>query len=80
MSLMDQLTQVVVSQMAKPAAQKTGMSEGLTEKLMPMAMAALMTGLKKNASQPNGAQALADALEYELLPLLAAPVGGDTKD
>lgn len=63
MSLMDQLTEVVVGQMAGQAAQKTGLSEGLAEKMMPMAMAALMAGLKKNASQPQGAQALANALE-----------------
>ncbi|MEM8772893.1 MAG: DUF937 domain-containing protein [Pseudomonadota bacterium] len=63
MSLMDQLTNVVVSQMSQQAAQKTGMSAGLTEKLMPMAMAALMGGLKKNASQPQGAEALASALD-----------------
>ncbi len=63
MSLMDQLTEVVAGQMAGQAAQKTGLSEGLAEKMMPMAMAALMAGLKKNASQPEGAQALANALD-----------------
>ena len=63
MSLMDQLTDVVVGQMAGQAAQKTGLSEGLAQQMMPMAMAALMAGLKKNASQPDGAQALANALE-----------------
>ncbi len=63
MSLMDQLTQVVVSQMSEQAAQNTGLDAGLAEKLMPMAMAALMAGLKKNASQPDGAQALANALD-----------------
>ncbi|WDI30722.1 DUF937 domain-containing protein [Hyphococcus flavus] len=63
MSLMDQLTQVVVSQISQQASQKTGMEQGLTEKMMPMAMAAIMAGLKKNASQPQGAQALSDALQ-----------------
>ncbi len=63
MSLMDQLTDVVVGQMAGQAAQKTGLSEGLAQQMMPMAMAALMAGLKKNASQPDGAQALANALD-----------------
>ena len=63
MSLMDQLTDVVVGQMSQQAAQKTGLNEGLAAQLMPMAMAALMGGLKKNASQPNGADALAKALD-----------------
>ena len=63
MSLMDQLTDVVVGQMSQQAAQKTGLNEGLAAQLMPMAMAALMGGLKKNAAQPNGADALAKALD-----------------
>ncbi len=63
MSLMDQLSDVVVGQMSQQAAQKTGLNEGLAAQLMPMAMAALMGGLKKNASQPNGADALASALD-----------------
>ncbi len=63
MSLMDQLTQVVVQQVSQQASQKTGLNEGLAEKMMPMAMAALMAGLKKNASQPQGAQALSNALD-----------------
>ena len=62
MSLMEQLTQVVASQVAPQAAQKTGINEGLAASLMPMAMAALMAGLKKNASSPEGAQSLANAL------------------
>lgn len=64
MSLMDQLTQVVVSQVSQQASQKTGLDQGLAEKMMPMAMAALMAGLKKNASQPAGAEALANALDH----------------
>ncbi|MEZ5894451.1 MAG: DUF937 domain-containing protein [Parvularculaceae bacterium] len=63
MSLMDQLTQVVASQVSGQAAQQTGLSESLAEKMMPMAMAALMAGLKKNASNPLGAEALSQALE-----------------
>ena len=63
MSLMDQLTDVVVGQMSQQAAQKTGLNEGLAAQLMPMAMAALMGGLKKNAAQPNGADSLAKALD-----------------
>ena len=63
MSLMEQLTKVVASQIAGQAAQKTGMSEGLAASMMPMAMAALMNGLKKNASSAEGAQSLANALE-----------------
>jgi len=63
MSLMDQLTQVVASQMTQSAAQKTGLSEGMAAKLAPMAMAVLMNGLKKNAASPQGAQALSNALD-----------------
>ncbi|WP_425408473.1 DUF937 domain-containing protein [Hyphococcus sp.] len=63
MSLMDQLTQVVANQMSQQAAHKTGLNEGLAAKVMPMAMAALMAGLKKNASRPEGAAALANALD-----------------
>ncbi len=63
MSLMDQLSDVVVGRMSQQAAQKTGLNEGLAAQLMPMAMAALMGGLKKNASQPSGADALASALD-----------------
>ena len=63
MSLMDQLTNIVVSQVASQAAQKTGLSQGMAAKLMPMAMTALMGGLKNNAAKPEGARALASALE-----------------
>lgn len=63
MSLMDQLTQVVTQQVTGAAAQQTGLNSGMAEKMMPMAMAAIMAGLKKNASQPEGAQALARALD-----------------
>lgn len=63
MSLMDQLTQVVVQQVSGQASQKTGLNEGLAAAVMPMAMAALMSGLKKNASHPEGAQALSNALD-----------------
>ena len=62
MSLMDQLTEVVASQLTQQASQKTGLNQDLTAKLMPMAMAALMGGLKKNASDPRGAEALSNAL------------------
>ena len=63
MSLMDQLTQVVAQQMTQQTTQKTGLSADVAGKMMPMAMAALMAGLKKNTSQPAGAQALASALD-----------------
>jgi len=63
MSLMDQLTNVVAGQIAKQAGQKTGLSEGLAAKMMPAAMAVLMNGIKKNASSPEGAAALSQALE-----------------
>ena len=60
---MDQLTQVVASQMTQAAVQKTGMSQGAAAKLAPMAMAVLMNGIKKNAASPQGAQALSNALD-----------------
>ncbi|NNE42499.1 MAG: DUF937 domain-containing protein [Marinicaulis sp.] len=63
MSLMDQLTNVVVQQVTHEASQKTGLSEGLAASMMPMAMAALMNGLKNNASNAQGAEALANALD-----------------
>ncbi len=63
MSLMDQLTDVVVGQMSQQAAQKTGLNADLAQQLMPMAMAALMGGLKKNTSEPAGAEALSNALD-----------------
>jgi hypothetical protein len=59
MSLINELTAMV----AKEAARNSGMSEGMTQKMMPMAMAAIMGGLKKNASNPQGAEALAGALD-----------------
>lgn len=62
MSLMDQLTNVVSSQITQQAAQKTGLSQDMAAKLMPMAMAALMGGLKKNTASPDGARALSNAL------------------
>ena len=62
MSLMDQLTQVVASQVAQQASKKIGLSQGMAEKMMPMAMAALMGGLNKNAASQQGAQALNSAL------------------
>ncbi len=63
MSLMDQLIDVVASQVSQPAAHKTGMSEGTAAQLAPMAMAVLMNALKKNASSAEGADALASALD-----------------
>ncbi len=63
MSLMDQLTSVVTSQLVSGAAQKTGLSQDMAAKLMPMAITALMGGLKNNTSKPEGARALANALE-----------------
>ncbi|MEQ1929710.1 MAG: DUF937 domain-containing protein [Parvularculaceae bacterium] len=62
MSMADLLTQIVSSQLTKTASQKTGLSEGVAAKLMPVAMAAILGGLKKNASSPAGAEALANAL------------------
>lgn len=62
MSLMEQLTQLAASQLTKPATQKTGLSESAAASLMPIAMAVLMNGLKKNASTPKGAEDLASAL------------------
>lgn len=62
MSLMDQLMEVASSQITKQAAQQTGLAEGMAAKMMPMAMSAILGGLKKNASSPQGAEALSNAL------------------
>ena len=63
MSLMNQLTNVLSQQLAPQAAEKTGLNQDLAAKMLPLAMTALMGGLKKNASQPGGAEALASALD-----------------
>lgn len=62
MSMAEILSQVVAAQLGKAASQKTGLSESAAAKLMPIAMAAILGGLKKNASSPAGAEALANAL------------------
>ena len=80
MSLMEQLTQVVAAQMAGQAAKQTGMAEGVAAKMMPMAIAAVMAGMKKNAANPQGAQALSNALDKHdggLLDNLSQLTGGD---
>ncbi len=73
MSLMDQLTQVVASQITGAAAQKAGISESMAAKLAPMAMAVVMNGLKNNASSRQGAEALANALDNHDGGLLDRP-------
>ncbi len=81
MSLMEQLTNAVVGQIAGQAAQKTGLSDDMAAKLMPMAMSVLMGGLKKNAASPEGAQALSNALDRHdggMLDNLSALTNDDT--
>lgn len=63
MSLLEQLTEAVSAQVTQNAAEKSGLSQDLTAQMLPMAMAALMGGLKKNATNPDGAAALASALD-----------------
>lgn len=63
MSLMDQLTETVMAQISEQASQRTGLDNNLVKQMMPAAMGALMGGLKKNASTPQGADALASALD-----------------
>lgn len=63
MSLIEQLQKAATAQIAGQAAQRSGMDEGLARALMPMAMAAVMGGLRKNAGAPDGAAALSRALE-----------------
>lgn len=58
MSLMEQLSGAVQAQFRDQAAAKTGLDAGTIEALMPMAMGALMGGLKNKAKTPTGAQAL----------------------
>ncbi len=61
MALMDQLTEAGRA-LARPAASKTGLHESVAAQLIPVAMAAVMAALTKNASRPKGADALANAL------------------
>lgn len=63
MSLLDNLIKIGATQIAGAAAQKTGLSENMAAKAMPMVMAVLMNGLKGNAQTPGGAKALSNALE-----------------
>jgi len=63
MSLMDQLTHVLASQLGDQAARKTGLDASTASKLAPMAMAVLMRGLQKNAADPAGAEQLSRALD-----------------
>lgn len=63
MSLFNQLTDIVTSQATSQVANKAGIDSQLAAKMMPMVMGALMGGLKKNTSQPQGAEALASALD-----------------
>lgn len=63
MSLFEQLQTLAMQQAAPQAAQRAGIDQSLAEKLMPMAMTALMGGLKKNVSTENGAASLASALD-----------------
>lgn len=73
MSLMEQLINVAQSQMAGPAAQKTGVSQDLAAKALPMAMAVLMNGLKGNTKDAKGAEALSAALDKHDGALLNNP-------
>jgi len=63
MSLLEQLSTMVSQQAAPQAAQRAGIEAGLAEKLMPMAMTALLGGLKKNVGTEQGAASLASALD-----------------
>ena len=62
MSLMDQLTDLAIGQMSGAASRKTGLSQGLVEKMLPVAMSALLGGLGKNTSNREGAESLSQAL------------------
>jgi len=79
MSLMDHLGSAVAAQFTQEAARTTGLSEGLAERMLPMAMAALMGGINRNASSSQGAEALASALDGHDGSLLdrMSQVGGD---
>ena len=63
MSLIDELTQIVSAEVTQQTSQKTGLNQNVAAQMMPMAMAVLMNGLKKNAATPHGAEALSNALE-----------------
>ena len=63
MSLMEQLSAALARDASGAAAQKTGLQEDVVAKLMPLAVAAVMGGLKKNTANAGGAQALSNVLE-----------------
>ncbi|MEM6414879.1 MAG: DUF937 domain-containing protein [Pseudomonadota bacterium] len=63
MSLLEQFTDVVLKQALPQASQKTGVDPDAAGQVMPVVVGALLNGLQKNASQVNGAEALASALE-----------------
>ncbi len=73
MSLMDQLTQIIQTQAAPQAAQKTGLSPAMLEKLMPMASAMMVSRLGKNAQDPRQAEALNVALDKHQGNILQNP-------
>jgi len=79
MSLMEQLTAALAREAAGPAAQKTGLQQDMVAKVMPLAVAALLGGLKKNTAQEGGAAALASALDSHDGSVLnnLGGVGGD---
>ncbi len=63
MSLMDFVTKAVASKAMDQISGGAGMNPEQIQKLLPMATAMLMGGMKKNAQNADGAQALSNALE-----------------
>ena len=63
---MDSITQLIVQQIAGPAvrqiAQRMGVSESTAEHAVRLAVPLLVAALARNAAQPQGAQALQQAV------------------
>ena len=53
MSVVDQLMTVAAAQVTQHASAQTGLTENATQKVVPMAMTAILSGLKKNAATPH---------------------------
>ena len=62
MSLIEQLTKTLASQIAEQASAKTGLDQTQAQNAIPAVVASLLGGMKKNVAQPDGANALASAL------------------
>lgn len=80
MSLMDLVTKAVAEKAMDQLQGGAGINADQAKSMLPMAAAMLMGGMKKNAQNSNGAQALSNALDKHdgsLLDNLQNLAGGD---